>query len=233
MSWLIAPLHAVAKAAVSPMAFVVDVAKGDNVGKSAAKMAGSVLAPVVPIIAAPVNLGKDLLTGRNALDAVGDCFVSSIPGGDAVRTELRRKKGARVLLYDDSRGRGILGVSWDIGSSMERGREYFDHCVGVRSWDEAAKQLEAIGARERIYEVQYWGHGAPMASNWPSLEMTRWSRRPWATWPGSASGASSTIVTQACSGCARAARSTRTWVVASPPICRTTSAAFEPSVTRA
>ena len=67
--------------------------------------------------------------------------------------------GARVLLVDAS-AYDPLRLTWRVGHLIES-RQRFTHRLYVHSWDEAMERLCAIGEREKLSELQFWGHGAP------------------------------------------------------------------------
>ena len=53
-------------------------------------------------------------------------------------------EGLRVLLHDNSNGRGFLGVGWDVANHFQAITEYFDHVIAVTSWQQAAEELEHV-----------------------------------------------------------------------------------------
>jgi hypothetical protein len=71
--------------------------------------------------------------------------------------------GARVLIYDrtfvGARTQWALTTSWIVGSQLYRGMSRLDHAFGVTSVSEALQVLTHVSSRERVREIQFWGHG--------------------------------------------------------------------------
>lgn len=77
------------------------------------------------------------------------------------------KKPLRLMIYDDTCRRGILGGkgpvglthSWIAGALLYKGLGRLDATRGVTSWEEAFDWLARVEPGRTIGEVQFWGHG--------------------------------------------------------------------------
>lgn len=66
----------------------------------------------------------------------------------------------RILIYDETDDNPV-GISWDIGHILYEWGGYFDEVIPAYTWREALEGLVKLGRKEKIREVQYWGHGTP------------------------------------------------------------------------
>lgn len=64
------------------------------------------------------------------------------------------------MLLVDASAYDPLRLTWRVGHLISSSHR-FTHRLYVHSWDEAMEQLCDIGQREKLSELQFWGHGAP------------------------------------------------------------------------
>ena len=76
------------------------------------------------------------------------------------------------MIYDRTctgrRGLPGLSHSWIAGAFLYGGLRRLDAWFGASSWEEALSFLATCGARRKIREIQFWGHG-----NWGCAKIDR------------------------------------------------------------
>lgn len=77
-----------------------------------------------------------------------------------LRKNITRELHMKIVVYD-STDYGIPGWSWAIGAYLFRALGRFDLVIDTNSWDDALSQLIYAGTKEKITEIQFWGHGNP------------------------------------------------------------------------
>ena len=66
----------------------------------------------------------------------------------------------RLIIYDAAENTPV-GWSWAIGARLFRFSGQVQHVVAARTWAQGLQDALSLATKNRITEVQFWGHGSP------------------------------------------------------------------------
>ena len=143
------PVNMAAQVTNAMVGMIENVANGENVGHALGK---GVSTFTLGVGAEAVRLGRALV------DEAGSILN---------RKESQRRRcqtltwGARVIVYDDIKSDtlAVPDTLWQYGTTL-LALDRATHLLPVSSWDQLFRELDRIASKQKISEVQFWGHGS-------------------------------------------------------------------------